>query len=280
MRLAPPRRSGRQAFTLIELLVVIAIITILAGLTLAAVMKFLSRGPEVQARSDITNLDVALKSFYSKVGAYPPSQIKLCENWSNYGNTQLDQDSQAFLRKMFPRGNFVAGATFNWAGVPATGATYILQGQECLVYFLQGPRGAGFDTTIGQTGLGNNRLGPFYTFQPGRLQASTVNAKFQIYIDPWGKQPFAYFSCYNTPNGYNRYGASDCSALSVQPYLNNVNNVGQYYNPETYQIITAGADQVFGTGGLWAPATATTNAGINGKDDMTNFYPLVMGATQ
>jgi prepilin-type N-terminal cleavage/methylation domain-containing protein len=294
MRLPQTRQRGRGGFTLIEMIVVIAIIAILVALTAASALKFLRKGPEIQNRNDTSQLTTAIGAFKTKFGFYPPSQIKLCFLTSQYGNQQLDIDSQAVLTQMFPR------CSTTWANngimwVPNLNQTgpVTLEGEECLVFFL-----GGWEQTSGATHLCvgfstnptspmdtsdmNHRIGPFYQFEGSRLAVSPVQGHqanpILVYNDPYGT-PYAYFSSFRTRNGFNRYPTGDCLTLGVSPYQDTQST---FYNPETIQIISAGANKKFGAGGpnpVWTPATAAqVNAG-NGIDDMTNFYDSLMGVT-
>lgn len=159
--------------------------------------------------------------------------------------------------------------------------------------------------------------------------------------------PYAYFSSYKSANGYNRYFAdaslaaaglpptvSDCSQLGKfqpigswtllpgipqpvpWPYAEalptSANLTYRYINPNSFQIVSAGANGVFGPGtnldyapggpnppSPWTPATAsavypaTTNPPISnpppdhaaqwllvrtfGHDDQANFYDTLLG---
>jgi hypothetical protein len=98
--------------------------------------------------------------------------------------------------------------------------------------------------------------------------------------------PYAYFSSYQTRNGYNRYIGSDCPTLKVFPYAQGST---QYLNPTGFQLISAGADLKFGPGSnpglspipFWTPATAASTAasGPNGADDQSNFYDNLLGTS-
>src|SRR5262249_1486048 len=127
MKLRQARDPGRQAFTLVELLVVIAIIAILAGLTTAAVMNVFGKGPHAKCENDIRQLQTGLENFKNKFGSYPPGRVKLCKLYSMYNVTgdQLDQDSVAFLMKMFPRIdlNIWNGTGIDWSGGTVPGFT-------------------------------------------------------------------------------------------------------------------------------------------------------------
>jgi prepilin-type N-terminal cleavage/methylation domain-containing protein len=275
MRNAPPQRSGRRGFTLIELMVVMAIIAILVGLVAAAVMKYMVEGPKAQARNELVGLEVALNSFYKDYGFYPPSKIVLKEQ-GNYDTTnQLEKDSVAILTKMFPSLQ-VNGTPVKWSGVTNNG-TYTLEGDECLVWFLQGPTGQGFSDTVLGTNVGIRARGTYYSFPAGRLVTnnSRNSGKFPVFMDPFGNKPYAYLSSYSIfkQNNYNRYGSTDCPTLGVNPYWG---NPGQYYNPKTFQIISAGPDSLFGPGNQWIAVNAASMPAA-GRDDMTNFYERQMG---
>jgi prepilin-type N-terminal cleavage/methylation domain-containing protein len=294
MRL-PSTTVQRPGFTLVELLVVIAIIAILAALLSSAVLKAMLEGPRLQTRSDLTQLSDALGTFNSKFSLryYPPSKLKLCSLKSLYDTTkQLDNDSIAYLQSMFPRMADTWSGTINnsfgnkngimWGhdNTAVNGVT--LTGDQCLVFFLGGiqttsstPGCLGFSTNPNDPGAaGGDRIGPFFDFKATRLVAGANG--FFSYNDVWGS-PLLYFSSYKTRNGYNRYAGapmnlgSDCTQAS--PY---VGTNGIYYNSDTFQIVSAGADRTFGGGGTWDMGSASpVTAG--GMDDMTNFYSGLMG---
>jgi prepilin-type N-terminal cleavage/methylation domain-containing protein len=284
---ATKRRSG---FTLIELLVVIAIIGILAGLILAAVMAFLNKGPQVQNRHDILQLSAALQIFKNKERVYPPNQIKLCSNYASYGATQLDKDSIAFLATLWPElGNFKG---INWAsrggptapvfGNAANPTTDILDGDQCLVFFLAGPPNIAGQASAGLLGFSTNPLNPvdqstirkkYFDFEVGRLfNRGATPSKFPSYYDVYGKQPFIYFSSNRRPNGYD----TTANSLGVKPYLMQSGPPTKFYMPESFQLISAGADGAFGPGGGWTEASAGAIP-VPGKDDVTNFHDGFMG---
>ena len=181
----------------------------------------------------------------------------------------------------------------NWGGGLGRLPT-ILQGDQCLVFFLGGVP-AKMDGQIECTGFavnpqeptqaGGDRMGPFFEFDPQRLWQDPGNG-FLSYLDRYGKQPYAYFSSYRKPDGYNvyflRFHDSDCSRLGVWPYAESLGESPRYYNPNTFQILSARADGKFGLGTrlpdgrTWTPAGAE-RIDAAGSDDLSNFYESRLG---
>src|SRR5438046_3157853 len=127
MRCTESKRGLRAGFTLVEMLVVILIIAILVSLLSAVVSKALLKGKQVRNTSEISQMAVAIETFKSRFGFYPPSRIKLCERYQYYdlSNPGLDVDSVQTLQRMFPRINMNVWndpanvGWMNWSGKPA-----------------------------------------------------------------------------------------------------------------------------------------------------------------
>jgi hypothetical protein len=182
-----------------------------------------------------------------------------------------------------------------------------------------------------------DRIGPFYEFRSDRLvtlprPAAALNplpsTLFYSYLDPYGQSdglgqlvagmPYAYFSSNKGTNAYNSYGISECPTLG---HMNNV-AIGQpngpglwpyaevslvgssllqaprYLNKNSFQLLSAGMDQVFGSGSspaqlnpqngaivsfhvVWTSATASSvyPPGNYGNDDQSNFSSGILGAS-
>src|SRR5262249_30074877 len=224
-----------------------------------------------------------------------PSRIKLSEtcNYPERGRPDtLDSDSLDFLHRLWPGVSFAAGTKIDWNGDGKIGGDWILEGDECLVFFLGGipdnrrglPAGLGFAAEGRAPDAAEGaRDGPFFIFLTYRLR-DLHGRGFYSFLDPHGKQPYAFFSAYGKTNGYNRYGDTDCPALKVWPYAEQLQPTPRFLNPNSFQIISAGEDGKFGPGtdkprNVWTPSTAHTMP-RTGRDDLSNFYDRPLGQRQ
>ena len=256
MRCPQVQRTRRNAFTLLELLVVMAIILVLVSLIVGAAFRALSKGYQLRNRSEIAQLDTAVQTFQTEWNVdYMPSTIAL-----NDGNPQ--STSSQFLSRMFRR---LPKTAIAWNG-SATATT--LQGQHCLVFFLGGIQTngmvKGFSTNPQNPADMTAPLkAPLFEFDASRLKKDSNG--FLYYMDTYKKQPYAYFSAGRTPNGYS---ITDCSSLSVKPYLT---ASGSYWRPDSWQIISAGDSGKFGAGNaVWGTGAAIKKPTV-GWDNQANF---------
>jgi type II secretory pathway pseudopilin PulG len=255
MRLAHAHKGAgigntRPGFTIIELLVVIVIIILLMGLLMAAVQKVMITLDETKVITELWQMDQGAEQFRSKHGDYPPSRIYLSETGSypNYGLTtpqgQLETYSVDTLRRLFTGIDLalanpaVGGVTtafdlpgvewHDWNGNGVRDANpIVLEGEECLVYFLGGiPQidattgligGLGFCTDMvlptRPTAANVVRNGPYFVFKSERLRLSGIQSPnlFAVYRDHFGT-PYAYFRArYGTENTY------PCNTLTTPP---------------------------------------------------------------
>ncbi len=278
MRLGRASTTARRGFTLVELLVVIAIITILMSLLLAAVMRVSIKAEEVQTRNDISQLDQAISSFKVKYGvSYIPSRFIMYQKQSDFLKAgKLGQDSFQYINTIWRHIPWVDNTkTPPVEIVHSNWPTGILEGHQCLVFFLGGPpvgQVIGTATQKAPAGFSTDPTDPFkaptageervtfYDFPANKLTWNSIRATgslFPCFLDPYKKMPYAYFSGYKKPNDYNRYYASsgpdwdkgsDCISLGVWPYAETATPTLKYLNPNTHQIINAGRDKVFGRG--------------------------------
>jgi hypothetical protein len=282
------KTNRRPALTLMELLVVIAIIAVIAAMLIPAVMRVPWAGPELKREAEITKLDSALRRFQTTYTIYPPSQIRLCEKYSDYDSkgSLLDARSLTVLQKMFPRLEspnhpWKTGAmTIDWDGDGAVSAPVVLTGDQCLVFFLGGiPNPLGGTRGFG-TGL-NPAAPPFsssVSFDAKRL-AKVRGNNFPSFLDPYEKRPYAYFS---SEGGYNSWvnlaGAYTCDCpdlpggamggTDVWPYMTAPNT---FHNPTSFQIVSAGRDGLFGPGNVVLTPGTGVSLPAAAQDDGTNF---------
>jgi type II secretory pathway pseudopilin PulG len=207
------RTTRRPAFTMVEILVVLLIIATLIALLLSGLTSALRFGQVTAARSEISQLDVAIAAARRDLGyggidlPYLPSALVLCDTWSNYSWTSatapagtstdiinLLAPSQQFLQKMFGKNigsgtNPVNGANVDWNGNGVADPPVLLLGDQVLWFYLGGVPSTsssglnnylGFasnpvDPTLqpGTTGAGN-RKGPYFDFVPNRLVKRTA----------------------------------------------------------------------------------------------------------
>ncbi len=307
MRLATVQK--RNAFTLVELLVVIAIIVILMALTVGVISKVYVYLDEVKVGQDVNRMAQGCEQFKSTFGRYPPSRIILCDNPVVLANIiagsvapppnsglslaqfqQLGAFSSEYLTSVFPGINLSIARDWNGNG---SVDNQLLDGTECLVYFLGGmryggaaPTGFNTDKTNPTFQTNSTRLGPFFEFEPSRLAVST-KPDYPLYKDVYGT-PYLYFASVNTNvNSYrnlffpfaNSIG-NDChtalytmnpTSVMFTPYFSGTVPVVaptlwgaatsfKFLKSDTYQIISAGKDKVFGTGGQWNQADPEQSA--------------------
>jgi len=279
----PSRRAVRAGFTLIELLVVIAIIAVLVGLTGAAVLRVLFKGPEIASQSDINQMSAAISTFKQEFGVkYMPSRIILHENMANYNPADpVEAESRAFLSMMFGRR---LGATIDWNGngIIDAGAAgrHDLRGEQCLVFFLGGAKTISPNSCQGFSAspsnpmaAGGTRRGPFFNFNSVRLVP--LNGFF-YYTDAFSKnRAYAYFSDYST----NQYRPGDTYIPGMGPYrVTGSDPLSAFLNQGGFQIISAGADGLFGNPASYATQTGTND--LNGRDDFANFSRGRLAAPQ
>lgn len=242
-----------RGFTLVELLAVITIIGLLAGMLIPAIAGAVGRAKEAACQAELNLLATALTNFKAKYGEYPPSRILLCEtgNYGQYMTSAMGSDyrfaspsandvstyqlaarSLMALRKFWPRMNLSAVTSSSYPDFNGNGKQdnpYVLEGDECLVWFLGGvPLRTSITNNVGNvtswrwamygtganpvnpfpsTGITTvNRTQPFYDFKSERL-LDVDGDGIPCYADSYTQDhPIAYFASYGgvyDPNDVN-----------------------------------------------------------------------------
>lgn len=275
-RLSGYRRDG---FTLIELLVVISIIAVLVALTTAGVMK----GREAVVRADngwrMEQITVAANSFgasaeLSQPGSLPPPPFRLKPNYL-LANGTLDPTytiEASYLKRLFP--NLELGNT------KLPDAT-LDDGNQIAVFFLTGGTpmefqgfARGQQPFIKKAAGSEQRIGPFLQLKLSMYE-TLANGQARV-LDPYGV-PYVIFlsgpkATYTVAGSTTTAQTFTFNTVTVSPY-NRGGSPVKLENPKTLQIISAGPNKKFGTGGTWSGPIAG-----DGEDDKSNFSTAVIGA--
>jgi prepilin-type N-terminal cleavage/methylation domain-containing protein len=279
----PPQseRSCRSGFTLVELLVVIAILAMLAGLLTPAVMQALRKSRTAAMRAEINMLHMAVLNYQSEYGSLPPA-FDSTYALSASGNYKPSGEAARHLRRLFPRCPDVVGQLNN--GFIRASGRVPLRPENALVFWL-----CGF--TVDPTSPlvpdpGRVRL---YDFDRPRIDPSTLvyapaGAKDSAYLyvdsahysfeDASQQVDFKYRGNLENPDLLQRPGTHFIPVTPLPPKPDGLNDAWYFtydaflalqavggpstepFNADTFQILCAGRDGVFGT-----------------DDDLSNFWP-------
>jgi len=289
-------RSRNSAFTLVELLIVIAIIGILASLATVGVMKALEKGKMVAARTELSQLEAAIAAAKQNLSGVDnlPSAIRLYNTPAGFNTDTLGVSTANFLTKAFGKAWQSSPSCF-WMGAGYTGTYPVtLTGMEALVYWLGGVRdGSGtfqgfssnpstpWDTTNPKYKI----KGPFYEFDAVRVLLKNIDPLTGKTSNQSGSVSVPTFV--NSWNGsYAYFSSSDYAGFTTTPYSTTGGSISPllrtataFYNPKTFQIISSGPDQTFGSGGAHTPGSgqyANSNS-VFGFDDLANFSSTQLG---
>lgn len=277
------RRSG---FTVLELMVVVMVIAILVALIFPAVNSAIARARDAQVVTEIAGLRHAALEFRSTHGEFPPSYIEIDE--SGFWSTPRQRESLRVLQKVF--GREFEGPTWDpiaklWIAGPKrdvnhdgdTSDVIVLDGPECLVFFLGGVPSQSASGGFVLHGLSPNKTNPF-AFAPGarnrvkffeKWDASRLHDHdgdgFPDYHDLFSER-YAFFS--TTATGAYR-NSPDGGDTGLSHYW--MSDVNHPWAPGSMQIISAGRDGRFGPGGSYGDGSRLFGARDVERDNITTF---------
>lgn len=246
-RRADGGRGAPRGFTIVELLVVVGIIAVLATMITPAVIRARSAARNAAIDAEIDLLHMALMNYRNEYGSFPPC----------LSGTLANDPAARHIKRVFPR-------TTNPAFEVRGEIMHPIIGLACWL------GGYTRDPTCPVTGT--NAGGPrrkLYDFDPSRL-----DTKGLVYF-PVGRSrsPFIYFNAasYTTngvPTGPITVWPTTAYTYTVGPtenpstvtiaantYSPVLRVTGEYFNPDTFQILCAGQDGVWGN-----------------DDDLSNFW--------
>jgi len=286
-----PDREPRAAFTLLELLIVISIIALLVSLLVPAINSVVRRVRQGEVVAEITGLGNACDNFKAEYHAYPPSKITLFEEKNTW-----TPESKALMRRIFGLEfrfdidrdiNGQNGVENDPDGDGNPGVT--LDGAECLVFFLGGIPSQDSNGNFQLNGFsrnkadpfsrsGSNRLTFFTDWRPGALHDEDGDGfpEYHDKLNPEGEgPPLLYLSTTNASNSYNGGDVANVEGLGASGFIPyNQGSASSPWKPGGFQLISAGFDHKFGTGGSFTKETANndlTDPRDVERDNLTNF---------
>ncbi|MDO4585921.1 MAG: type II secretion system protein [Planctomycetia bacterium] len=246
-------KQTRAAFTLMEILVVILIIGLLAGISIVAYQGGRAMIRATLSKQQLNQIMQALEQYKLKYGEYPPD------------GTADEVTVKRHILKRWPK--VLKAGTINLCIdklfiLDSNGNKVLAYPEQMLAFWLIGPDKNGFSADESDPFNLNGNSNISYVTPLLELSSENYDDASRTLIDRNGKW-IAYFRA--EKNGYwtneldangdpvikklcmpviNNDGENDdnqkhCVAV---PYMKN----GQWYNPDSYQLILAGDDGLFG----------------------------------
>jgi len=261
-------KGPRRGFTLIEMLAVIVIIGILAALITMAAVAAINRAKKAKIKSEIALLETAIQNYINEFDDLP------------------DFTDELAVRRHIKR---------RWPKISLTDAQInsVLSDQNAassIVFFLGGMTDPNNPKKL--IGFSADQRNPFNNdpdisrdpprFQFDQERLGRMNGALVYYPDlgvTMNSCPFVYFRARGKA-GYDansqacpisgRDGAGG-DTQTIQPYYNTV--TGDWANAGSFQLISAGLDDRFGTGNQYPVGT---DYSIETFDNITNFSNVTL----
>lgn len=257
--------SNKAGFTLVELLIVIAIIGLLAGVTLVALRSARLFVGASTARQRLDDISQCLEIYKQKYGEYPPD------------SAASDADIQRHILKRWPKA--LKGGNVNQ--MVAIAREQMDKGPGwALLFWLAGMDGEGFLADQEEPIADPTTIDPEEPRETPLIELSydsdgTAGGNYNDLGLMFKGNPIIYFRA----EGKNGYDGKDyhVGETVAAPYMNN----GQWFNPDSFQLIYSGDDGDFGSdpfgdhdhSGEFEPRDLSDSDSITpaDKDNITNF---------
>ena len=246
----PSARCPSVGFTLVELLVVMAIIAMLALISARVAFTVIDTAKVTKISVEIKNLETALKDYKNDFGSYPPLlsdvaavRAHVARRWPDNLDPLPSSTAQAAPAEslVFWLGKFSNDPEHPFSATDQ-GATRF--------DFVEQQMGNEFD--------GERKPEP---------RRGDGNLRYWRYYPPKLRKPYVYFDS----RSYATARYEELAAYKKSNIIDSSDPADAYVNPNGIQIISAGLDNEYGTGGKFPDGPYDTTDLARGDDNITNF---------